>query len=382
MGNTVTRNALMGFSYQEWVYLNFVYKMDLDKQINYINAEIDREKNSETTNFDDIYLGTINHENYYVQVKDYRNINIDKVSIENNEIKIPRYKKINFDSNDINIIVLNSNFECDANILGIKAKIIDSIYFMPLTVDNSIEQIGKYSDIYRKDSIRDLIDSNIHDRQFEFYQKKLPPLNVYPIKLNQKTILMRNVPNQKDIKNGVHWCIGLPGIDKSHLVHEFEEKMDNLIIYRFHIGNDDKYYEDRLIFNNFLRDISYKLFNNASLYAETEIIKELESNDYIFIIDGLDHVENYMESEFDNFINFIESLNNTKTLIFSRPLKNYSDFEKLYKIRKWTKNETNYYLNEEYESLQEYNDIYEISDGYPIITYYLAEHVKKRRKFI
>ena len=43
MGNTITRNAFKGYGYQKWVYLNFVYKMDLNNKITYIDAEISRD---------------------------------------------------------------------------------------------------------------------------------------------------------------------------------------------------------------------------------------------------------------------------------------------------------------------------------------------------
>lgn len=63
MGNTITRNAFKGYSYQEWVYLNFVYKMDLDNKITYIDAEISRD-NPKTTKFDDIILKDMDNNNY------------------------------------------------------------------------------------------------------------------------------------------------------------------------------------------------------------------------------------------------------------------------------------------------------------------------------
>ncbi len=376
MGNTVTRNAFKGYAYQKWVYLNFVYKMDLDNKINYINAEIDR-ANAETTKFDDIILRDEQDYNYYVQVKDYGNFSIDKVSVEENKVKITGYEDIPFDSKDINIVVFQSNFECDDEILGIKAKCIDSVYFIPLTTEISQDQIGEYSDIYRKDSLERFIYGRLHNGQFKIYKKDLPPYNIYPIKLNKKTILLRKIPDEKDIKKGVHWCIGPPGIGKSHLVCEFEEKYENLIIYRFHTDNDDLFKEDRLVFSNFLRNLSYEIFKNASLHSKDEIIKRLEEIDKVFIIDGLDHVENYREDQFDEFIDFFECLKNIKTLIFSRPLKNYSNFKNHYVIRNWFENETHYFLNQEYNFLNDkFDEIYHLSMGYPIITFYLSEFVK------
>ena len=376
MGNTTTRNAFKGYSYQEWVYLNFVYKMDLVNKITYIDAEISRD-DSKTTKFDDIILKDMDNNNYYIQVKDYENFNIDNVSIQDNKVKIKGYKDIPFNAEDINIVVFQSNFECDNEILGIKAKLIESIYFIPLTIENAEDQIGRYFDINRKDSIEKLIYKKLHNGQFEFHKKNLPPYTIYPIKLNQKTILLRKIPDENHVKKGVHWCIGPPGIGKSHLVSEFEDKYKNPLIYRFHIGNDDLYKDYRVVFYNFLQNLSYELFKNSSLHSQDEIIQKLEESNRILLIDGLDHVENYREDQFSLFINFIESLNNTKTIIFSRPLQNYSEMENKHTIRNWLEDETYYYLNEEYPSLNDYFEkLYDVTEGYPIIIYYLAEHIK------
>lgn len=81
MGTTATRNAFKGYGYQKWVYLNFVYKMDLANKITYIDAEISRD-DSKTTKFDDIILKDMDNNTYYIQAKDYKNFNIDNVSIQ------------------------------------------------------------------------------------------------------------------------------------------------------------------------------------------------------------------------------------------------------------------------------------------------------------
>lgn len=374
MGSTASRNAFSGYPYQEWVYRNLVFKMDLNKKIYKINAEIDT---LFETNFDDIYLEDIKKNKFYIQVKNLKTFNIKTVKIKNNLIKIKGQKDIKFIENETNIIILNSNFKCDTEILGIKAKLINSIYFIPLTHENREKQIGTYYDIKRENSINELIEHRIHNRQLEFTMLELPPLNVYPIKLNKKTVLLRDIPPHDKIKKGVHWCIGEPGIGKSHLVKEFEEQLEDLIIYRFHTDTTDPYKDDRLNYFSFLKDISYNLFKTPAYYSEEKIIKKLEKSRKIFIIDGLDHVENYKPSEFQKFINFIEKLDNTTTLIFSRPLKMYSKFKKQIKIRKWNEEETLYYLNEEYDFKEDFEEIYKITDGYPIITYYLAEHLKQ-----
>lgn len=170
MGNTITRNAFKGYGYQKWVYLNFVYKMDLANKITYIDAEISRE-NPKTTKFDDIILKDVDNNKYFIQVKDYENFNIGKVSIQESKVKIKGYEDIPFNAEDTNIVVFQTNFECDNEILGMKARLIDSVYFIPLTIENAEDQIGRYFDIDRKDSIEKLIYKKLHNGQFEFHKR-------------------------------------------------------------------------------------------------------------------------------------------------------------------------------------------------------------------
>ena len=47
-------------------------------------------------------------------------------------------------------------------------------------------------------------------------------------------------------------------------------------------------------------------------------------------------------------------MKNEQTIIFSRPLRNYSEMKNKHTIRNWFKDETYYYLNEEYPSLNDY----------------------------
>lgn len=376
MGNTVSKNAFAGFPYQEWVYRNLVFKMDLNKKIVKINAEINREDSTVKTNFDDIFLEDIEKNKFYIQVKNLQNFKISDVEIEDSTIKIKGQKHIKFNKFETNIIIINSNFECNDEILGMKAKIIDPIYFIPLTHENYENQVGKYYDIKRKDSINNLIENRIYNRKFQFCINDLPPLKVYPVKLNKKTILLRDISEYENIDYGVHWCIGEPGIGKSHLVKEIMEKVENSIVYRLHTDNTDLFIDDRLNFSSFLKDVSYNLFKTPEFKTDDQIIKKLENIDKILIIDGLDHVENYKPTDFEKFLNFIEKLDKTKTLIFSRPLRKFSNYKNMKKIRKWSKDETIFYLKEEYGFEGVVEEIYEVTDGYPIITYYIAEHLK------
>lgn len=373
MGSQITQNALKGYHYQQWVYEQLVYKMDLERNLFCLNVEI--KDNKDIKNFDDIKVTDSNKKEYYIQVKNYKNFNINSVSINDNKIKINN-DFVNFNENLNNILILNSEFETNSEILGMKAKFIKPIYFIPLTKTNINLQIGNYFDTKRKEDICKLVHNNLNEAKFKLNLNELPELYVYSTKLNKKTVLLRNVPNSENIKKEVTWYIGEPGIGKSHLVSEFEENFDNILLYRFHIDNLDKYKTERLYYKHFLKDLSYKLFNNSSLYDEKTILKKLSETDIILILDGLDHIENYNPNEFKRYIEFIEKIYKTKTLIFSRPLHSYNNYNNIIYIKKWSKEETKHYLIEEYDFKDEIDIIYDTTEGYPIITYYLAEHLK------
>ena len=120
--------------------------------------------------------------------------------MKNESLGIPGngFEYIKMPSNENNfrsIVISDLHIGCiDSDI-----KLIDSVYFIPLTIENAEDQIGRYFDIDRKESIDDLIYNNLHNGQFEFHKKNLPPHNIYPIKLNQKTILLRKIPDEEDI---------------------------------------------------------------------------------------------------------------------------------------------------------------------------------------
>ena len=150
-----------------------------------------------------------------------------------------------------------------------------------------------------------------------------------------------------------------------------------LIIYRFYTNTFDNEYSERLQYKNFIKDLSYKSFENPKKYSEDEIIKQLEKINKPLIIDGLDHIENYNNPEIKKYFEFIKKLTNVKVFIFTRPLSKYPENIQIENIQKWSKRTTLKYLEEKYSfNNEEKNKIYKITLGYPIITYYLSEHIK------
>ena len=96
------------------------------------------------------------------------------------------------------------------------------------------------------------------------------------------------------------------------------------------------------------------------------------------IIDGLDHVENYNKGELEEYFNFISDLNEARVLILTRPLSHTIPWTTV-ELTNWNYDETSEYLEVAY-GIKDYlisNQIYKITDGYPIITFFIAEHYKK-----
>ena len=75
-----SKNAFKGYSYQKSIYTYFLLKMDLERKISSVEAEITPEGH----NFDDV-LVCENDILYYIQTKNYENLK--KVEITNNGIK-------------------------------------------------------------------------------------------------------------------------------------------------------------------------------------------------------------------------------------------------------------------------------------------------------
>jgi hypothetical protein len=149
-------------------------------------------------------------------------------------------------------------------------------------------------------------------------------------------------------------------------------------LYRFWIGNQDKDYQERLKFSSFIKDINIKIFGDQEERSEKEIFKKLQTENNIFIIDGLDHVENYNKSEFDKFIAFINGLKEyCQVIILSRPLTKALGWTK-HVLSNWNLRQTEKVLKELFhlDKFSIADDIFKISQGYPIVVKYLAEHYK------
>lgn len=136
--------------------------------------------------------------------------------------------------------------------------------------------------------------------------------------------------------------------------------------------NDQK----RLEFDRFIEDFTHRIFGVPEKKSYDEIVDKIISDDLIIIIDGLDHVYHYNHPYLEKFLEFFDILRDTKTLIFSRPFPEIIENDNVFSIEIWNKKDTIKYL-ESYGFESDVNEkIYDLTNGYPIITYYLAEHYK------
>jgi hypothetical protein len=370
----VTRGALKGYTYQHFVYWLLISKMDVDRDIQYIEVEKDV-----SHNFDDCYLESVS-EKYYFQVKNEKNkkgemISLDEIKINDEKVILPSYTEINYEKGNINILILNTNkIETNTEILGLPAYKLDSIYIIPLTTDKTEEIV---ENMYRNDERINIIRRFAYETTingiFQLNINDLPELTRFSTELDDETVILRNrVP---DINSGLLLITGKPGVGKSHFVNEIIDKVPHDILYRFWTSSQDNNKINRLGFNEFLRDIGIGVFNSPKSFEYSELIDKINTEKLTIIIDGLDHVENYNPLELDKFISFIDAIDKAKVLVLSRPLKRNLNWEENV-LENWDMDQTKEYLTKAHD-ISEYSlirKIYEISDGYPIITYFLAEH--------
>ena len=365
--SSASRNAFKGYTYQQYIYSLMVSKMDAERYINNIDAEVDVDNN-----FDDIYIQTDNTK-YRIQVKNYPDLTLKHIKI-NNDIVYIKGKKIKL-SNDFNIIIVNTdNFKGNTNILGLKSvKLMKKTYLVPLTTSDIEELI---ENTYMKNSRLHTILNFSYERcvncNFSISKKDLPKIIKFKTDLEENTILIR--PVLKKIPIGINLIIGKPGVGKSHYVNEIKESINNIILYRFWISSQDPNLKKRLQFKEFMCDISYNVFNSPQKKKYEEIVNEINTKKLTIVIDGLDHVENYNFQELELYIKFIEDIKKAKVLVLSRPLQYKLPWKKQH-LENWNINETIEYLHKAH-NIFDYSTshkIYNITKGYPILTFFIAK---------
>lgn len=377
--SSVTRAAFKGYTYQHFIYWLLISQMDVNRNICSIEVEKDL-----SHNFDDCYLES-NSKKYYFQVKNEKNrkgemISLDEITVTDEEVILPSYTKISYKKDNNNILILNTNkIETNTEVLGFPASKLDSIYIVPLTPNKTQKIVDEmYDDDKRINMIIKFAYETTINSIFKVTLNDLPKLFTFSINLNENTQFIRDsiIFNQ-----GINLVTGKPGVGKSHFVNELQEEIPIDIIYRFWVNSQDKYIRDRRVFKNFLRDLGSKVFKTPKDFKTQDLIDKINSDKLFVVIDGLDHVENHNHQELENFIDFIDKISKAKVLVLSRPLKKDLKWrEKI--LDNWNFKETEKYLTDGH-SINKYKlirQIYDLSDGYPIITNFLAEHYKLHGK--
>lgn len=375
MGNKPSRNALKGYNFQGTIYSYFLCLMDLKREIIEIDAEVITDNN-----FDDIYISTTTS-SYYFQVKNYSKVDFNKI-IFNEHTIIVNSNTINVGKNknaDNNILLIRDltipKDKINGNLFGFNCYNINGYSIASYSQEEINININEmYMNEKRYIEVMHIADSILNTGKFKIKVEDLPPLYLFEQKLQQDTLLVRNI-NLDEEKKQI--CIvGSPGVGKSHLVNELEmsENLNNCIIERLWISEEDKDKHDRIKFDYFFRDLIYKIFGKAEIVSEDEVIEKLKTEDMTLVIDGLDHVENYNNEDLQKFINFISKISDSRLIVMTRPLKESIPLETI-ELNNWTFDESNDYLK--YMGIENYDicsKIFEICKGYPIITYYLAQH--------
>lgn len=373
----VARNSLKGYNYQNYIFTLFLAKMDTERQIIKIESE-----SLNTKQFDDLYIGMEDGTSYHIQAKNYAGTQIEDIIITDHIVKI-KTNENQYENTDNNVLIVNTDrIATDTEFIGLPAVNKDGIIIIPLTE----EQVTEYLDEFYQTEEREL---QIIQKAIEFTCAErfivgisdLPELITLSTDLQQQTVILRKVP--KCIKQGITFYVGKPGVGKSHFVDELKNTFQDSIIYRFWIGSQDEQLRRRLQFDKFLTELGLLIYKTPRSFTVDELIEEIVRSNQIIIIDGLDHVENYNPLEVEKYIEFIDKLENAqvRVVVLSRPLQIKVKWERT-ELLNWNVDEVRLYLamSHDITDYKVQKQILEIADGYPIITYFLAEHYKKNGK--
>ena len=363
----VARNALKGYTFQHYIFTLFLAKMDSERIIKKIESEAITD-----ANFDDLYIEA--NKNYRVQVKNYPNTKLDDILISGDSVKI-KGNSNDYNQEENNVLIINTDqIQTDSDFMGFQSTIINGIIIVPLTPNKVQELLDEmFSTESREIQIIQFAFSLISSSRFEINEEELPKVIRMSLDLSEKTVLIRKPIDT--VKKGILWIYGKPGVGKSHYVEELIQKYSDAIVYRFWTDPQDERLTKRLQFDTFLDDVALVVFNSPKSYTQEELIEEIISQENIMIIDGLDHVENYNQKEIQLFIEFLDRLKETRIVVLSRPLKASVKWASMELIN-WNFDETALYLAMAH-NICDYKvtkQIFEVTDGYPIITYFIAEH--------
>lgn len=368
----MSKGGYIGYTYQNHVTELFLSKMDTEREIDVIQIEAKTDDK-----FDDLVINN-NKGTYQIQIKDIAGVKLEKLNVIENEIFIGN--KPHKLSSNTNIIFFNQiDIAPNCEILGFAAFKMYDLYLISLNRVEIDEILTSFYELnpFRKSVIQKFLSNYLDNRKWIIQKNELPAIDIFNTKLIDTVNIEREVV---EFENILH-IEGKPGIGKSHLVEFLQGKFPSNLLYRFWLHEQDYGKEDRLKFQKFLFDLSKKLFHNICHRDENEIISKIKQTNKTVIIDGLDHVKNYNPSEFKQFVTFIDQLKEVcKVIVLSRPIENELGWKKQ-KLTNWNKKQTANVL-ENLFNITDYKtktEIFDITDGYPIIVKYVAEEYKSTK---
>jgi len=365
------KNAYFGYSYQKHVTSLLLAKMDVERELDVIEIEADVKND-----FDDLKIQSRTDE-FYFQIKDINDVSLSALDLKSDSIFIKGKEHILSKFTNV-IFFRHVDIIPNSEVLGLPAYKLRDVYIISLDREAIDELISNLFNLNRQ---RELVINRffsrcLDNRKLIIERKDLPSINVFDTKLIEKTI---DIGRKHLIIENILILEGKPGIGKSHLVNCLVKEYPNNIIYRFWISSQDKEYSQRLKFSNFIFDFSKKLFDDQVQRMEGDVLEKLWELQCTVIIDGLDHVENYNRRELNKYFSFIEKVQTKcKTIVLTRPLQ-YKLRWKKHELVNWNERQTRKVLDELFH-ITEYNlssKIYAITNGYPILVKYLAEHYKE-----
>lgn len=365
------RNAFSGYTYQQQVILLFLSIMDVEREI--LKLDIEAKTND---NFEDLIIFN-ESERFQLQIKDFDDVSIKDLKVENNKIFI-KGKSHKLSQNQNIIFFKYIDFRANEKFLYFPSyRLNNNVSIISLSRVQIDKKIGKLykNNPQRQNEIDSFFNSILDRRIWSIPLESLPQIKIFLTKLQEKSVSISH--KLLEFEN-ILLLEGKPGVGKSHFVNTLSKEYKTDLIYRFWIGNQDRDYQDRLKYENFIRDLNAKLFHDQKIRKVEELLNKLKQENRTFIIDGLDHVENYNKPDFNSFIKFINNAKNyCKIIILSRPLIANLSWKK-HILENWNLKQTEKVLETLFH-LSDYatvHQIYEISQGYPIIVKYLAEHYK------
>lgn len=373
-----SHNAFKGYSFQKSIYTFLVLRMDINRKIKRVEAEILPENH----NFDDVFIESNDNNNYYIQTKNYEEINNIQIKDDGIIINNSFSKKSNKGLNIFIINKIDENYNYDlyktnTSIFGLDAYEKDKTYLVFTNIDEIWKTIIKScKNENRIISIFSLADKYSSYNNNFITIDMLPQFNFYSNVLENETVKVRKF--KSSFNNKIYAIIGKPGVGKSHLVNEL--KIDSNYLYRFWISEQDNDKIERLKYTNFIRELGEIIFRDYVIHTEEEIVNKISIEKSTLILDGLDHIENYNEVDINKYIEFIDLFDksaNAKIIVLTRPLKRQIEWENS-TLDNWSREEMNLYLEAAY-SIKDFliqKKIYNITKGYPIIVNFIAQHYK------